>query len=56
MFPVTQWTVVLAAGGTPSVVFGPGNIAQAHTVDEWISLAELERGKDFLVRFFQSLP
>ena len=47
---------VLAAGGIPSVVFGPGDIAQAHTADEWISLAELERGKDLLVRFFQSLP
>ena len=47
---------VLAAGGIPSVVFGPGDIAQAHTTDEWIALAELERGQDLLVRFFQSLP
>jgi acetylornithine deacetylase/succinyl-diaminopimelate desuccinylase-like protein len=46
---------VLAAGGIPSVVFGPGAIAQAHTTDEWISLAELECGKDLLVRFFKSL-
>jgi acetylornithine deacetylase len=46
---------VLAAAGIPSVVFGPGDIAQAHTADEWISLAELERAKDLLVRFFQSL-
>jgi acetylornithine deacetylase len=47
---------VLAAGGIPSVVFGPGDIAQAHTADEWISLTQLERGKDLLVRFFKSLP
>lgn len=47
---------VLAAGGIPSVVFGPGSIAQAHTVDEWISLAELEHAKDLLVRFFNTLP
>ncbi len=47
---------VLAAGGIPSVVFGPGDIAQAHTADEWISLAELERAKAMLVRFFNSLP
>ncbi|HEV2691663.1 MAG TPA: M20/M25/M40 family metallo-hydrolase [Verrucomicrobiae bacterium] len=47
---------VLAAGGIPSVVFGPGDIAQAHTVDEWISLAELERAKDLLVGFFRTLP
>ena len=47
---------VLAAGGMPSVVFGPGDIAQAHTADEWISLAQLERGKDLLVRFLNSQP
>jgi acetylornithine deacetylase len=28
------------------VVFGPGDIAQAHTDDEWISLEQLERGTD----------
>jgi acetylornithine deacetylase len=39
----------------PSVVFGPGDIAQAHTTDEWISLAELERGKDLLLCFLKSL-
>jgi acetylornithine deacetylase/succinyl-diaminopimelate desuccinylase-like protein len=47
---------VLSAGGIPSVVFGPGDIAQAHTADEWISLAELERGKDLLLKFLNSLP
>ena len=47
---------VLAAGGIPSVVFGPGDIAQAHTADEWISLAELERGKNLLLNFLKSLP
>jgi len=45
---------VLAHGGTPSVVFGPGDIAQAHTADEWISLEALERGKALLLRFLQS--
>ena len=47
---------VFSAGGIPSVVFGPGDIAQAHTADEWISLAELERGKNLLLRFLNSLP
>jgi acetylornithine deacetylase/succinyl-diaminopimelate desuccinylase-like protein len=47
---------VLAAGGIPSVVFGPGDIAQAHTADEWISLAALERGKNLLLNFLKSLP
>jgi acetylornithine deacetylase/succinyl-diaminopimelate desuccinylase-like protein len=47
---------VLSAGGISSVVFGPGDIAQAHTADEWISLAELERGKDLILKFLKSLP
>ena len=47
---------ILSAGGIPSVVFGPGGAAQAHTADEWISLAELERGKNLLLRFLNSLP
>jgi succinyl-diaminopimelate desuccinylase len=47
---------VLSAGGIPSMVFGPGDIAQAHTNDEWISLAELERGKDLILKFLKSLP
>ena len=46
---------ILSAGGIPSVVFGPGDIAQAHTADEWISLAELERGKNLLLNYLKSL-
>ncbi len=47
---------VLAAAGIPSVVFGPGDIAQAHTADEWISLESLERGRRMLVNYLQGLP
>ena len=47
---------VLSAAGIPAVVFGPGDIAQAHTVDEWISLASLERATRVLVRFLSELP
>jgi acetylornithine deacetylase/succinyl-diaminopimelate desuccinylase family protein len=47
---------VLAHGGIPSVVFGPGDIAQAHTADEWVSLADLERAQALLTRFLRSLP
>ncbi len=32
------------ACGVPTVVFGPGSVAQAHTADEFIEVAELERG------------
>lgn len=46
----------LAKAGTPAVVFGPGDIARAHTADEWISVASLERGTDILERFLRSLP
>lgn len=47
---------ILAAGGIPSVVFGPGDIAQAHTSDEWISVKSLESATDILHRFLGSLP
>lgn len=35
----------------PAVVFGPGDIAQAHTKDEWIELAQVDRAADILFRF-----
>ena len=47
---------VLSTGGIPSIVFGPGDIAQAHTSDEWISIAQLERAQALLTRFLLSLP
>lgn len=47
---------VLASGGIPSVVFGPGDIAQAHTADEWIALSQLNRATALLTRFLLSLP
>lgn len=46
---------VLAAGGIPSVVFGPGDIAQAHTADEWVAVSQLKQGTKLLGRFFASL-
>jgi acetylornithine deacetylase/succinyl-diaminopimelate desuccinylase-like protein len=46
---------VLAAAGSPCVVFGPGDIAQAHTPDEWIEVSQLERGTKLLTRFLQTL-
>lgn len=38
----------LAEHGIPSVVFGPGDIRQAHTKDEWIDLAEVEKAAEIL--------
>jgi acetylornithine deacetylase/succinyl-diaminopimelate desuccinylase-like protein len=47
---------VLGEAGIPSVLFGPGDIAQAHTADEWVALDELENAKQSLARFLRSLP
>jgi acetylornithine deacetylase/succinyl-diaminopimelate desuccinylase family protein len=46
---------ILSAAGIPCVVFGPGNIAQAHTADEWISLASLRGAAELLESFFRTL-
>ncbi|HEY5742902.1 MAG TPA: M20 family metallopeptidase [Terrimicrobiaceae bacterium] len=46
---------LLAAGGTPAVALGPGSIAQAHTADEWISLADLQAGVEFFKNLLNSL-
>jgi acetylornithine deacetylase/succinyl-diaminopimelate desuccinylase-like protein len=47
---------ILGRGGVPSVVFGPGDIAQAHTADEWLCLSELDRSVRMLLTFLQTLP
>jgi acetylornithine deacetylase len=41
----------LAEAGIPTVVFGPDDIAKAHTCDEWVSLAEVEQASEILYRF-----
>lgn len=42
---VDFWTeaALFAEAGLPALVFGPGNIAQAHAPDEWVSLDDLSR-------------
>lgn len=39
------WTEasLFAEAGVPALVLGPGHIEQAHAVDEWVSLEQLER-------------
>ena len=46
---------VFAQHGSPSIAMGPGSIAQAHTCDEWISLADLEKGASFFASFLRGL-
>lgn len=41
-------------GSIPSVVFGPGSIAQAHTEDEWLDIAQLYQATEVYYRMFQS--
>lgn len=41
---VDFWTEasLFAAVGIPAIVLGPGNIAQAHVLDEWVSIEQLQ--------------
>jgi acetylornithine deacetylase ArgE len=50
VFPVPFGTdaSTIARSGIPAVVFGPGDIAQAHTRDEWVDLAEIEKASEIL--------
>ncbi|MDA7978248.1 MAG: M20 family metallopeptidase [Pirellulales bacterium] len=45
---------VIGATGVPSVVFGPGSISQAHTCDEWISVAQLNDAVKIYLRLANS--
>ena len=40
----------------PAVVFGPGDIAQAHTKEEWVELEQVERAAEILFRFARGIP
>jgi len=49
---VNFWTEasLFARAGTPAIVLGPGNIAQAHVVDEWVSVDQLERALEIYTK------
>lgn len=41
--PVDFWTEasLFSASGLPAIVYGPGNIREAHTAGEWVALSDL---------------
>ena len=49
---VDFWTeaALFSQAGLTAFVYGPGDIAQAHTADEWVALAQLQRYADAIVR------
>ncbi|MEM1347124.1 MAG: acetylornithine deacetylase [Myxococcota bacterium] len=50
--PVNFWTeaALFSAAGADAVVFGPGDIAQAHTAGEWVALDDLEQVLEVYMR------
>ncbi|GAC1468901.1 MAG: ArgE/DapE family deacylase [Isosphaeraceae bacterium] len=45
----------LSEGGLPCLVFGPGDIAQAHTKDEWVELDQVRQAVDMYYEIAVSL-
>ncbi|MCG3174618.1 MAG: Acetylornithine deacetylase [Myxococcota bacterium] len=50
--PVDFWSeaALFSASGLPALVYGPGDIAQAHTDDEWVALPELKTAAETYIR------
>lgn len=46
----------LAEHGIPTVVFGPGALAQAHTADEWVAIEQLQAATEILYQFCRQYP
>ncbi len=55
---VDFWTEasLFSAAGLTAIVYGPGDIAQAHTADEWVALEQLQRYGESVARIFGSAP
>jgi acetylornithine deacetylase len=54
---MTAWVdaAFLNEAGIPAVCFGPGDIAQAHSADEWIDAAQIDACARILERFARGL-
>ncbi|MBM4417078.1 MAG: M20 family metallopeptidase [Chloroflexi bacterium] len=46
----------IARRGVPTIVLGPGDIAQAHSANEWVELAQVERAAEMYARIAQAFP
>ena len=53
---VNFWTEasLFSRAGMTAIVYGPGDIAQAHTADEWVSLRQLQRYVDSIATILAS--
>ena len=54
--PLQFWTeaAILAEAGINAIVLGPGNIAQAHGADEWVSREDLRWAVELFAHIFES--
>ena len=39
----------------PCIVVGPGDLTQAHTVNEWVSVEQLHQSVDLYLKFIQAI-
>lgn len=55
---VDFWTEasLFSAAGLTAIVFGPGDIAQAHSADEWVALEQLSSYADNVSRILAGAP
>ena len=55
---VDFWTEasLFSAAGLTAFVYGPGDIAQAHTADEWVALEQLQRYTESVSRILDQSP
>jgi acetylornithine deacetylase len=54
---MTAWVdaAFLNEAGIPTVCFGPGSMAQAHTADEWIETTQISSCTDVLETFARAI-
>jgi len=55
---VDFWTEasLFSQAGMTAFVYGPGDITQAHTADEWVALAQLQRYAESIIRLLGTDP